>query len=67
MRQALDARIDHSTNRLEKFNPRIRQVFPYRGRNMKAFVEMIHHLAAKTTLVMAAFAGRLLIWVLLAH
>ena len=67
MRQAFDARIDHSADRLEKFNPRIRQVFSYRRRNMKAFVQMIQHLAAETTLVMAAFAGRLLIWVLLVH
>jgi hypothetical protein len=31
MRQALDARIDHSTDRLEEFNPRIRQVLLYSG------------------------------------
>jgi hypothetical protein len=63
MRQALDTRIDHSTNRFEKFNPRIRQVLSYRGRNVKAFVQMVQHLAAETALVMATFGRRLLIWI----
>jgi hypothetical protein len=30
-------------------------------------VQMIHHFAAETTLVMAAFAGRLLILILFVH
>jgi hypothetical protein len=34
---------------------------------MKAFVQMIHHFAAETTLVMAAFASRLLILILFVH
>jgi len=34
---------------------------------MKAFVQMIQHLAAETTLVMAAFTGRLLILILFVH
>jgi hypothetical protein len=38
LRQALDPLINYRTNRLEEFNPRIRQVLSYRGRNLKAFV-----------------------------
>jgi hypothetical protein len=42
-------------------------VFSYRWRNMKAFVQMIQHFAAETTLVMAAFAGRLLVRIWFVH
>jgi hypothetical protein len=34
---------------------------------MKAFVQMIQDFAAETTLVTAAFTGRLLVWILLVH
>jgi hypothetical protein len=38
VRQALDTVVNYFANRLEEFNPRIRQVLSHRRRNVKAFV-----------------------------
>jgi hypothetical protein len=38
VRQALDTVVNYFANRLEEFNPRIRQVLSHCGRKVKAFV-----------------------------
>lgn len=59
--------INYFANRLEEFDPRIRQVLSYPRRNVKTFVQTIQHFAAETTVVTDAFVGRLLVWILLVH